>query len=422
MLIARVNKVIASALAIGLATLIAPAFSANLFGSKCTKLGTTKTVSNIKYTCIKQGSKLIWNKGVAIKKPTVKPTPASTPAPLPSPSISPTPSPTPTATTSPTPSPTPTPTASKFVPPSMPTSFKDVQDHINGISYWAWKKSNEKVATSKPNLGKIKIIIGPNTVPDNQQPLVALDLVSRLFSNFKQPTELLVVYASEKDIDWGQSQIDALCGPNDCGYNVQGEAKKACNVPVTPCWGGLAVANNRTGVPMIYQTASDWGKKDLNHTQGTLEAHEFFHTIQDLNVSPQGWGVVPRWFVEGSATWVQAAAIFHGDYESYLSESKRTTREYFRNGPVNEEWLIKFLNPNPVTDWSYWESYSQDRLYDTGALATEIMASIGGPDAVLNLLNRVGQGQSFTDAFKSEFGISWSEGVSILARVILAQK
>jgi hypothetical protein len=54
--------------------------AASLAGTKCTKAGTTKTASNIKYTCVKQGSKLVWNKGVAVK-PAVKTTPVPTPTP-----------------------------------------------------------------------------------------------------------------------------------------------------------------------------------------------------------------------------------------------------------------------------------------------------------------------------------------------------
>jgi len=45
-------------------------------GSKCTKVGQTSTSAGIKYTCVKSGKKLVWNKGVALKK--------SEPAPVPS--------------------------------------------------------------------------------------------------------------------------------------------------------------------------------------------------------------------------------------------------------------------------------------------------------------------------------------------------
>jgi hypothetical protein len=37
-------------------------------GSKCSKAGATSTSAGKKYTCIKSGKKLIWNKGVKIKQ------------------------------------------------------------------------------------------------------------------------------------------------------------------------------------------------------------------------------------------------------------------------------------------------------------------------------------------------------------------
>ena len=63
-------------------------------GAACSKLGATSAYSGKKYTCIKSGKKLVWNKGVAVAKPapTVFPTPES------SPSVSPTPTPTPLLT------------------------------------------------------------------------------------------------------------------------------------------------------------------------------------------------------------------------------------------------------------------------------------------------------------------------------------
>ena len=47
---------------------IAPANAVVKAGSSCSKIGATSTVSGKKYTCIKSGKKLIWNKGVTVKK------------------------------------------------------------------------------------------------------------------------------------------------------------------------------------------------------------------------------------------------------------------------------------------------------------------------------------------------------------------
>jgi len=46
-------------------------------GTACKKAGQTSTSAGIKYTCIKSGKKLVWDKGVAIKK--AEPAPAPTP-------------------------------------------------------------------------------------------------------------------------------------------------------------------------------------------------------------------------------------------------------------------------------------------------------------------------------------------------------
>ena len=47
---------------------ISPAQASVKLGAKCKKAGATATVSGKKFTCIKSGGKLVWNKGVTIKK------------------------------------------------------------------------------------------------------------------------------------------------------------------------------------------------------------------------------------------------------------------------------------------------------------------------------------------------------------------
>ena len=150
-------------------------------------------------------NKLIWGKPTSVKPKLIVKDP-----------ITPTPTPAPT----PTPTPTPSPTVKAFEIPAAPTSFNDVESHVDGVAYWAWKKANLKIAASQSDLGKVNYIIGPNTRPDNPTPNVAIDLTSRFSKNFNQPKEIQIVYASEADIDWGQQQIELLCGKYDCGYDV----------------------------------------------------------------------------------------------------------------------------------------------------------------------------------------------------------
>ena len=88
-------RVLATAsVALLLLTGISTSNAATIAGTKCTKVGSTKTIGGVKYFCVKSGKKLVWNKGTKVKvsaSPTAK---AST-----SPSASATTSATPTPST-----------------------------------------------------------------------------------------------------------------------------------------------------------------------------------------------------------------------------------------------------------------------------------------------------------------------------------
>ena len=47
---------------------LTPAQAVVKAGAKCTKVGVTASVGGKKFTCIKSGKKLVWNKGTTIKK------------------------------------------------------------------------------------------------------------------------------------------------------------------------------------------------------------------------------------------------------------------------------------------------------------------------------------------------------------------
>jgi len=49
--------------------------AATIAGTKCTKVGSTKTTGGVKYFCVKSGKNLVWNKGTKVKvsaSPTAK--------------------------------------------------------------------------------------------------------------------------------------------------------------------------------------------------------------------------------------------------------------------------------------------------------------------------------------------------------------
>ena len=60
---------------LGLSSITNATAASPVAGKSCTKLGQKVTFKSNQFTCTKSGKKLVWSKGVAIKKPTPTPTP-----------------------------------------------------------------------------------------------------------------------------------------------------------------------------------------------------------------------------------------------------------------------------------------------------------------------------------------------------------
>ena len=124
---------IATGAAVALALVVAPSASAAVKeGAACKKAGQSSTVSGRKFTCVKKGSKLVWNKGVAVKSaPTASATAAASAAPA-----APAMSATPMATKSAEPSKSAEPTKSA-APASTGYTMERVKANGTTSSCWA---------------------------------------------------------------------------------------------------------------------------------------------------------------------------------------------------------------------------------------------------------------------------------------------
>jgi hypothetical protein len=370
----RISGNAVKALAVGLVLALIP-ISVNAAqkvtaGATCKVLNQKVPYLNKTYTCIKSGKRLVWNKGVSIPQATPIPTP--------------------------------------------PSTFDDLVSHASGIAYSAWKKSKDQISASQSVLGKPTILIGPNTTLNYPSPLTAFNLASTLYSSSKQVKNIYAIYYSFKDINWAQKTFDSL--QDNPGNGNSSAAIHNCQTSAT-CWGASTSVNAAGDGLMLIAV----GLIDPNHTSGSLEAHEYTHTIQLIQV-PQGPYTLPRWLLEGQAEWSQAAATYSSNYNDYLKERRNNTNELFTNSSLyTATWIATFLNPNPVSDWAYWSTYENWRLYDVGSLATEALVALKSPAAVMNLYTNVGNGQTFTQAFNTEFGISWADAVPILASAIAAE-
>ena len=59
--------------------------------------------------------------------------------------------------------------------------------------------------------------------------------------------------------------------------------------------------------------------------------------------------------------------------------------------------------------------------YTVGALTTEILVAIAGPQSVMAMYALGAEGQDFPKAFKNVYGISWSDASTILSKVLAAE-
>lgn len=99
-----------------LITSVAPFSSAaTIAGTKCTKVGSTKTTGGVKYFCVKSGKNLVWNKGTKVKVSASPTSKAST-------------SPSATATTSATPTPS---------TGLIKLTLEEVKKHSDSTSCWS---------------------------------------------------------------------------------------------------------------------------------------------------------------------------------------------------------------------------------------------------------------------------------------------
>jgi len=387
----KISKTLLTALSIGLLMTDVSVASPIKPGTACTKVNQKITSAGMNLVCLKSGKKLIWSK-------------------------------TPTTTAVPTPAAT----SSTVTAPVAPTSFQDLQDHVTGIIQGAWLKAGIQIKNSSSSLGNVKILVGPNTVMDDPNTLDSLTLLSKLYSNIAQVKNLTIIKFGKSDIAWAQQQYDLL-HPNN--YQPSG-AQNQCSGP-NGCDGGNAGINqNGDGVILLGQGGSYIGQPIVDGgtraSNGQVAAHEYTHTVQMINAPCQGgcYGDLPQWFLEGSAEWSATAARFNGNLDQFLTfRNSDLEGQYSQSSMYTPEWVTTYLNPNPLfipnqDNWAYWGKYDRWDTYAIGMMATEILVDINGPDSIMKLYKDVGAGQSFAQAFQSEFGISWADACPIIGKAI----
>jgi len=435
-------------------------------GATCSKNGLVSVSNGVKYTCVKSGSKLVWNKGVKVS-PIPSATPTATATPAPTPTATATAAPTASATTAPKPSSTPTPKAFKApIPISLPVAqngaitFANIMDHISEIPALAYQNVQKVIAANAPVTVPTTVYVGPTTVPDQVGGVARIEEIlnreAQLWNGFSQPTFYrMYVYNADdvkmtldrftadfKSAGYSLKDQEFLDGPLRAlaGNCQQGVIPGQFTGAVTSCGGANSGAYYNSDDSFLQLGASESGAKDFYRWDGGVVGHEYLHAVQSSQfigvpncTAPGGvggscnhsamanQGFSPCWIFEGMPNSIgpMVSSRSLADYLTYhkqlpFNQGPTTVTDYSQSSLQN--YLFNQSAPSCYRDMP---TYRQG--YAVGALATEVLVAIAGPQSTMALFALAAEGQDFQKAFQSVYGISWTDASLILSKVLAAE-
>ena len=235
-------------------------------GQSCSKVGATSISKGVKYTCIKSGKKLVWNKGVKIV-PVAKPTPSVTASP------------------EQTPIPTPSPTSS-------PLQRWDESDRLDALLTQFSDRINQS-ANFQP---EIIIEFGKGTYDDYKELInVGIAAAAKFWStDIKSPLKFPVIYSGVEDRDWFLSRI-AFYGHSSPQYLENVDRRIALDGDRV----GMAGLSYSNGTYLI-QFFRGKALTRLYPLDYSTVSHEYSHAAQTYFLKGK-MDAFPCWAMEGGA-------------------------------------------------------------------------------------------------------------------------
>jgi hypothetical protein len=336
-------------------------------GAKCLKAGITQIVAisktkNTKFTCIKTGKALVWNKGVTVKA-------------------------------LPKPTPTPTPLATSEPNPPDPNS-------IDAIWLRVAQNIFNELLTSKPaRIQQIDFINSPTATKQNTQDFRdAYQGAMTYWSNFvvsEAPIKWLVV--TEKDKEWWLNTMKPLA---DRSWDAGWWGSNHCDQSSTTICG--AGDTGIDGAPLFtgfVGTRSSWTG------QNTVNAlHEATHVYQKLQLKAY-LNSMPCWYAEGQAT-LFGIALGRQAQPMGLSRG-RELEELARQIPESTTWDASgWLAALKAYENFGGECLSTHFGYAVGYLVNEKLMDQFGHPKVLEWERLSASTKNWRTAFSSVFAVN----------------
>jgi hypothetical protein len=375
----RVTFTLVLALVLSL-QLNAPATAVIKAGTACSKVKSTKVVSGLKLTCVKSGNKLIWKASTIQKTNQNQPTEKM---------------------------------------PASPTSFKDIEAHLDGIPYSSWSGVQANIKAFTEPKTKVSMFFGPNT-PKRYPVEVTEKMVllgSRAMARIPQPSEVKFYSFNKLDVSWAKEIATKWVSPFRLGESLPQQAEKMC--AGEDCDGGITNYVSGFGAVLVGVSTPVTRYGDLARFNGQNDLHEYVHAVQGIIFADKTSGppptLIPCWYSEGQP---QAVSII---------TSAATMQDYSK---LRTQWLKTGSWPLPDTSAQTIEKFLADNMkvpcpgatnflnYTAGYIVMETLISVGGVEKTFDLLKKVADGSSFESAFESEYSLPWAEAAPIVARIV----
>lgn len=345
-----------------------PSFSVVKTGSSCTKLNKTAVVANKKYTCVKIGKKLQWNKGVTVviakSKPIPVPTSSSTP--------------------------TPQPTTVKPETPKALTAHEIVVKEIGNL--WAnWR--GKSTSTYVP----LKMITQPGFDANWQGATKPANLLISTFvgNGYKLLPEPISIFgdteewlaATGRPIACGRSVPEQPMGIY-CGHIQMGFAHFALNVSESEKFAG------KTLTPIQINT--------VNYLVAHDVATMFELQAQYGDIAYNGSkNQIPAWIREGFVQLFAALAISDSNSQNLSYYDYFTSANLIDRFPT--KLCVKTLQDFESKDRNWGGSCASSQNFYGVEL---LVARHGGFEALFKFVSLYGASDNWTESFRSAFGIS----------------
>ena len=402
-------------------------------GAKCSKSGSVYNLNGSKLICTKVGNSLIWRKPT-VKKQTNPVIPKETPKP---PAENRNLSMTEILWAKSQDGKFPIESLKYSVPTLLPTSWENVYANRDGIPFQAWSQVGKNISASSSKVGKIEILLGPNTVANFSDFKLRMDLVSKTFPQAQNVSNVRIFAFNFQDSQWADSTFKELYRNESALFKRwhTDAVTEICPTSRQVCFQQAFLDSNLNGLMFIGMT--DVGSKEqMSQTyseysrayRGITIGHEYLHLIQRVVLGDRWFQEAynpPSWFTEGMAVFIENSAANFQNFDEFMRfravDSKLLHPEcpYEYCVKVDREKIEDFLS---IYNYSTnWNTFPYAMKYEMSARLVEVLVALKGPDSLIKLYEYMASEKTFEQGFEKIYGISYSTAKPLLAKIIYEQ-